>query len=184
MFGAVEVNRIPGNIHFSFHEFEAVAHKLREQNVKPIDLSHRVNKFQFDEGATNELVRIKKKFGDDSPINPLDRTSMKVGEGNNNFVYFLNVIRTVYNERGKANHTLDQYTSSKYTSRIHDSAIPAVYMRFDIAPIYVYYTFRENSVMHFLVRIIAIIGGVITVAGIAVSFLQSSVYHFIKTAKQ
>eukprot|EP00826_Nyctotherus_ovalis_P051596 TRINITY_DN6454_c0_g3_i1.p1 TRINITY_DN6454_c0_g3~~TRINITY_DN6454_c0_g3_i1.p1 ORF type:complete len:110 (+),score=15.99 TRINITY_DN6454_c0_g3_i1:839-1168(+) len=109
---------------------------------------------------------------------------MKVDEGNNNFVYFLNVIRTVYNERGKANHTLDQYTSSKYTSRIHENAVPAVYMRFDIAPIYVYYTFRENSVMHFLVRIIAIIGGVITVAGIAVSFLQSSAYHLIRAAKQ
>lgn len=105
-------------------------------------------------------------------------------EGNNNFVYYLNVIRAVYRDSDNTNHTLDQYTVSKYKSKIGKDDIPSVIIRYDIAPIYVYYKFRSNSVMHFLVRIIAIIGGVITVAGIIVSLLQSSAYQLTKSLKE
>ena len=178
--GAVEVNRIPGNIHFSFHKHENVIFKLREQGLKSTDLTHIINSFQFDGGATKMLLLMKKKYRDLSPTSPLDSTSMSASDEDNTFVYFLNVIRTVYNQEGKTNHTLNQYTVNKYTSKTASNVVPAVYMRYDIAPIYVYYTFRENSVMHFLVRIIAIIGGVITVAGIVVSFLQSSVYQLVR----
>lgn len=157
---------------------------MQEKGIKSLDLAHTINSFQFDGGATNKLIKMKEKFGDNSPTSPLDHTGMQTTQENNNYVYFLNVIRTVYNEKGKTNHTLNQYTSSKYTSRIRNNAVPAVFMRYDIAPIYVYYTFKENSVMHFLVRIIAIIGGVITVAGIIVSFLQNSVYHIAKSSRK
>eukprot|EP00826_Nyctotherus_ovalis_P017930 TRINITY_DN1530_c0_g6_i1.p2 TRINITY_DN1530_c0_g6~~TRINITY_DN1530_c0_g6_i1.p2 ORF type:complete len:132 (-),score=24.34 TRINITY_DN1530_c0_g6_i1:56-451(-) len=130
------------------------------------------------------LLLMKKKFRDLSVTNPLDKTGMTGPDGDNTFVYFLNVIRTVYNQGGVTNHTLNQYTVNKYTSKTGAGTVPAVFMRYDIAPIYVYYTFRENSVMHFLVRIIAIIGGVITVAGIIVSFLQNSAYQLVKTLKE
>jgi len=180
----IEVNRIPGNIHFSFEEFEKIVFQLREKNLKGLDLTHTINYFRFDGGATRKLVQMKEKFGDKSPTSPLDHTGIQGVGDNNNYVYFLNVIRTVYNEKGTTNHTLNQYTSSKYTSRIRNDQVPAMYMRYDIAPIYVYYTFKANSIMHFLVRIIAIIGGVITVAGIFVSFLQSSAYHIVTTIKK
>lgn len=157
---------------------------MREKGLRTLDLAHTINTFQFDDGATDKLIKMKEKFGDKYPTSPLDHTGIQTNKENNNYIYFLNVIRTVYNEKGKTNHTLNQYTSNKYTSRIRNNGIPAVYMRYDIAPIYVYYTFKENSIMHFLVRIIAIIGGVITVAGIIVSFLQSSVYHIAKSSRK
>lgn len=179
--GAVEVNRIPGNIHFSFHKYENVVFKLLEKGFGNQDLSHTVNSFEFDGGATDMLLVMKKKYRDLSPTSPLDNTAMIAIGDDSTFVYFLNVIRTVYNQESKTNHTLNQYTVNKYTSKTASGNVPAVYMRYDIAPIYVYYTFRDNSVMHFLVRIIAIIGGVITVAGIIVSFLQNSAYQLVKS---
>lgn len=180
--GAVEVNRIPGNIHFSFHKHENVVFKLLEEGLGNQNLSHTINRFEFDGGATDMLLVMKKKYRDLSSTSPLDNTAMKAIYEDSTFVYFLNVIRTVYNQEGKTNHTLNQYTANKYTSKTASGNVPGVYMRYDIAPIYVYYTFRDNSAMHFLVRIIAIIGGVITVAGIIVSFLQNSAYQLVKFA--
>ena len=179
--GKVEVNRIPGNIHFSFHQYESIVHQLRGSGIYTLDLSHTVVNFQFDEGASKKALATKNKFRDTSVTNPLERTTMKGEDGNSTFVYFLNVIRTVYEEDARKNYTLNQYTASKYKSKTVRDGIPAVYVRYDIAPIYVYYSFRSNSIMHFLVRIIAIIGGVITVAGIIVSFLQNSAYQLSKT---
>lgn len=181
--GKVNVNRIPGNIHFSFHQNENVVFQLRNNGYFNLDLSHKINNFQFDESVPQKALAVKQKFRDTSVTNPLEETTMMSDEKNSTFVYFLNVIRTVYDDGAHRNYTLNQYTASKYRSHTVNEAIPAVYIRYDIAPIYVYYSFRSNSIMHFLVRIIAIIGGVITVAGIAVSFMQNSAYHLAKTFK-
>ncbi len=180
MKGTVDVNRIPGNIHFSFHQYENVVSQLRANGIFSLDLSHSISNFQFDEGASRKATAIKQKFRDNSLANPLEATRMAGEDGNSTFIYYLNVIRTVYADKGM-NTTLNQYTASKYRSKTHNDGVPAVYIRYDIAPIYVYYSFRSNSVMHFLVRIIAIIGGVITVAGIVVSFMQSSAYQLSKS---
>ena len=179
--GKVDVNRIPGNIHFSFHQYENIVHQLRAQGIHALDLSHRIVNFHFDEGIPKQETYIKQKFRDASVTNPLVGTELRGEEGNNTFVYFLNVIRTVYEDSSTKNYTLNQYTASKYKSKAVPQSVPAVFVRYDIAPIYVYYSFRSNSVMHFLVRIIAIIGGVITVAGIVVSFLQNSAYQLLKS---
>ena len=174
----VEVNRIPGNIHFSFHQYETTVFELWKNGYN-LDLSHTISDFQFDEGISKKAKVVKQKFRDLSVTDPLTQTGMKAEEGNTTFVYFLNVIRTMYNDNG--NYTLNQYTVNKYKSKASRDQVPVVYLRYDIAPIYVYYSFRQNSIMHFLVRIIAIIGGVITVAGIAVSFLQTSAYQLVKS---
>ena len=177
------MNRIPGSIHFSFHKAEATVRELMN-NGHLFDLSHLINNFQFDNGSTPSLIAMKKKFRDESPVSPLVGTSMRGSEENENYVYFLSVIRTVYNEKGIRNHTLSQYNVHKYKPKAYRGNIPSLYIRYDIAPIFVYYSFRSNSIMHFLVRIIAIIGGVITVAGIIVSFLQSSAYQLVKSLKE
>lgn len=181
--GKVEVNRIPGNIHFSFHEYQNIYQQLKQNGIKNIDVSHTIVSFDFDEGSTKEARIVKKKFRDTSKENPLDMTSM-LGDDNNSFVYYLNVVRTVYNGAGQKNYTLNQYTVNKYKSKTQDNNVPIVFLQYDIAPIYVYYSFRSNSVMTFMVRIIAIIGGVITVAGILVALLQNSVYHITKSIKE
>ena len=180
----VDVNRIPGNIHFSFHQYENIVFQLMQNGVTTFDLSHGINNFRFDEAASKKTLMIKRKFRDTSVASPLDLTQMDAEGTSATFVYFLNVIRTVYNDGGRMNRTLNQYTASKYKQRTPNGGIPAVFVRYDIAPIYVYYAFRDNSIMHFLVRIIAIIGGVITVAGIIVSFMQNSAYHIAKSFKE
>lgn len=174
------MNRIPGNIHFSFHDHENVVYELRKKGIYRLDLSHHINKFDIDEESSLEAIKIRKAFGDRAKINPLSNTKLYGPDGNSTFVYYLNVVRTVYGDGGK-NYTLNQYTVSKYQSNTKANGIPAVYMRFEIAPIYVYYSFRQSSLIHFIVRTIAIIGGVITVAGIVVSFLQTSAYQIGKT---
>lgn len=180
MHGTVEVNRIPGNIHFSFHKYESVVFQLRGNGIYGLDLSHAIANFHFDEGASSRAAAVKKRFRDNSVLNPLEGTKMLGEDGNSTFVYYLNVIRTVYSDKGQ-NATLNQYTASKYRSKTQQEGIPAVFIRYDIAPIYVYYSFRGNSVLHFLVRIIAIVGGVITVAGLVVTFMQSSAYQLTKS---
>ena len=127
-----------------------------------------------------ETIKIKAKFNDKSIMRPLTGSKMISHTKNSTFVYFMNIIKTVYNDKGK-NFTLNQYTLNKYESKTANNGIPGVFIKYDLAPIYVYYTIIKKSSIHFIVRIISIIGGVITVAGIIASFLHTSSHQLVRT---
>lgn len=165
-------------MHFSFQRHSSLIGILRDRDVFNFDLSHDINVFQFEQGASSEALAVKRKFKDYSQLNSLQGMKVRSLKENGTFVYYMNIIRTVYNDK-EENYTLNQYTLSKYESATMVNDIPGVIVKYDIAPIYVYYRIRENSTIHFFIRIISIIGGVITVAGVIASFLHTSPHKLV-----
>jgi len=153
---------------------------LREKGEYNFDLSHKINIFQFERHTSTEAQAIKRRFKDNSILNTLEGIHMISQRTNGTFVYYMNIIKTVYNENNN-NLTLNQYTLSKYESTTMINDIPGVIIKYDIAPIYVYYEIKENSSIHFVIRIISILGGVITVAGLIASLMHTSSHRLIST---
>ena len=60
--------------------------------------------------------------------------------------------------------------------------LPAVYFRFDMSPVTVKYTQYKESMLHFIIQICAIIGGIFSVTGIIDALVHKSVVAILRKA--
>ncbi len=60
--------------------------------------------------------------------------------------------------------------------------LPAVYFRFDMSPVTVKYWQYKDNMLHFLIQICAIIGGIFSVTGIIDALVHKSVVAILRKA--
>ncbi|KAJ8466362.1 hypothetical protein OPV22_028914 [Ensete ventricosum] len=171
--GFLDVSKVAGNFHFSpgksFHQSGIHAHDLLAFQTESYNISHRINKLSF---------------GKEFPgvVNPLDGAQWKQGGSSGMYQYFIKVVPTIYHDiRGhKINSNQFSVTEHFRDESIHPRPLPGVYFFYDFSPIKVIFTEENQSILHFLTQLCAIIGGVFTVSGIIDAF----VYHGARTIKK
>ena len=178
---AFSVSRVQGNIHFipgrSFKLFGEHLHDVAGSRVQHLDLSHVVHTLQFGQyfpGQENPL---------DGYRNILDLTTHTEDVGNGKFNYFLKIVPTRYEKHGKAFETNQYSVTQHYAPRPNTNEgslrgfMPGVFFVYDLSPIRVriYDQYPYSSVVHLLLQLCAICGGVVTVAGIVDALLHHSV---------
>lgn len=163
IYGTVEVNRMGGSFHIAPGKSFSVNH-IHVHDVQPFsssrfNTSHRINKLTF--GG---------EFGF-GHTNPLDNLEVTAKENAIMYQYFLKIVPTMHVPRDGSPilHT-NQFsvtTHQKSAMAISgESAMPGVFFSYELSPLMVKYTEKDNSFSHFLVNICGIIGGIFTVAGL------------------
>ncbi len=101
------------------------------------------------------------------------------------FQYFLKIVPTIYEDSvGNALYEGNQYSVTNQTSTIEQSdlfhpdgrKIPGVFFIYDLSPFMVHIRVKRMAFSTFITQCCAVVGGVLTVAGI----IDSLIFHSAK----
>ena len=93
------------------------------------------------------------------------------------FQYHVKIVPTVYVPLNGETLFTNQYSATvnqKLQENSMEKNLPGVFFMYDFSPMTVKYTEKTRSLTHFLTSTCAIIGGVVTVAGLVDSVLYHS----------
>jgi len=183
VYGTMQVARVTGSFHIApASQARGSQRVLGRMSLTPPKLvPDEVGHFN----VTHQIKRLS--FGTDFPgqHNPLDAVWTHSPSGAAVARYFLKVVPTTYEFlSGKVVHT-NQFSATQYFKPLDAAAAtfvpPAITFAFELTPIKVKKTEkRRGSLLRFLARCAAVIGGLFTVAGIA----DASLYHSSRTLKK
>lgn len=179
------VARVQGNIHFipgrAFTILGQHMHDLTGGEVGKLNLSHYIHTLQF--GTTYP-----------GQANPLDDKATILADEpvNGRFNYYVKVVPTTFEKHSLFGATLEtnQYSVTEHFSprrttpgaqgqpqNQEQQVIPGVFLIYDLSPIRVkiFEARPYSSLVHFMLQLCAIIGGVFTVMGI----IDAIFYHSI-----
>ncbi|GHJ87658.1 hypothetical protein NliqN6_4060 [Naganishia liquefaciens] len=177
--------------------FQDLVPYLKDKNHH--DFGHVINKLQF-EGDQATLKGISGKNADDLTksmkkrlgiVNPLDGAIVHPEESDYMYQYFLKVVSTTYNLLSGETVNSHQYSVTQFERDLTQgnapgkeghghftshgmAASPGMYINYEISPMKVILTETRQSFAHFLTSTCAIVGGVLTVAGLIDSFIFNS----------
>lgn len=191
IFARFRVARVTGNIHFIpgrvFHSLGRHLHDFTGRVVSQLNLSHVIHKLEFGQPFPGQA-------------NPLDGARQVLGATpgsqepvSGRFSYFVKVVPTRFQKTGLLLAAGSSVESNQYSvtqhftpremketkkgEKVHDIA-PGVFITYDLSPIKVdvYRRHPYPSVVHFLMQLCAVCGGVLTVAGL----LDTILYHTLR----
>lgn len=163
IYGTLEVNRMGGSFHIapgrSFSINHVHVHDVQPFSSSRFNTSHRINKLTFGE-----------EFGF-GHTNPLDMLEVTAKENAIMYQYFLKIVPTMYVPKSGSPilHTNQFSVTTHQKSAVAisgESAMPGVFFSYELSPLMVKFTEKENSFSHFLVSVCGIIGGIFTVASL------------------
>ncbi|KAH8916695.1 DUF1692-domain-containing protein [Atractiella rhizophila] len=190
--GLVRVNKVIGNFHLSpGRSFQSNAMHVHDlvpylQGGKQHDFGHIIHRFSFgtgqeggyeDDSSYSKQKKYREQLG---IVNPLDGLRAHTEESNYMFQYFLKVVGTKFKflngeEVGTHQYSVTQYerdlsSDSGPMDAVHHTShgyagVPGVFFSYEISPMLVTHAETRESLAHFLSSTCAIVGGVLTVAG-------------------
>lgn len=175
--GFFMVNKVPGNFHISSHAYGPILQRLFSEGVFNYDVAHKVNHMSF--GSDKDLKTIKNTFNS-GVLNPLDGTE-KLEQRRKMYEYYLKIVPTTYIDISGNEFFVNQFTSNSNEVDATNS-LPAVYFRFDMSPVTVKYWQYKENLLHFLIQICAILGGIFSVTGIIDALIHKSVVAILRKA--
>ncbi|ORC84504.1 ERGIC and golgi family 3 [Trypanosoma theileri] len=195
VYAKFDVARVTGNIHFiPGRMFNVMGHHLHDfkgETVRRLNLSHIVHTLNFGERFPGQN-------------NPLDGMSNIRGARNPNeavngrYSYFVKVVPTQYqvntffgssdivesNQYSVTQHFTARENSEENAEKAgtSQSLVPGIFISYDLSPIKVFVleTRPYSSVVHLILQLCAVGGGVFTVAGLVDSFL----FHGIRRVQR
>lgn len=163
LFGYVDVNKVSGNIHFSpgksYPRAPMHLHDLASFQAKEFNVSHRINALSF---------------GDSYPgaVNPLDGVENNVRTGGGMFMYYTKVVPTTYAYSRNNRLSTNQYSVTQHyrvalpEENEKTQGLPGVFIFFEFSPIRVVIEEKRKPLVYLVSQLCAILGGVLTVAGL------------------
>lgn len=162
--GQLVVKKIPGVFHIALGE--SINFMGLHMHATPgngiYDYSHTINKLTFGH----------EEFG-----NSLQNTIKKRRPGPVKYQYFLNVVATNVKETSGSVLETYQYSATQHEQEIaenEESTLPGIFFKFEISPMLITLTHYRKSFTAFLTSLCAIVGGIITVAGLVDSFIYNA----------
>ncbi|GFR49695.1 hypothetical protein Agub_g11845 [Astrephomene gubernaculifera] len=148
--GALEVKRVAGRLHLSVHQnvvFQMLPQLLGAHHIPQVmNMSHVIKHLGFGPRYPGQ-------------VNPLDGYVRTVDKTPYSYKYFLKVVPTEYYSRLGGVTETHQYSVSEYAQPLQRGYSPAVDVHYDLSPIVMSINERPPSLLHFLVRICAVVGG-------------------------
>ncbi|KAH7087915.1 endoplasmic reticulum-derived transport vesicle ERV46 [Auriculariales sp. MPI-PUGE-AT-0066] len=195
--GRLRVNKVAGSIQFSFgRSFQVnqmTLHELvpylRDENVH--DWRHRIGHLYFSSDDEFNIFKssvskgMKARLGIEG--NPLDGAYGHTESTEYMFQYFLKVVSTQFRTISGEKINAHQYSSTHFDRDLSEGArgkteegvhvthgvqgLPGVFFNYEISPMRIIHAETRQSFAHFITSTCAIVGGVLTVAGIFDSLL-------------
>ena len=181
------VNKVAGNVHIALgashaHDNTGAGgkhmHQFQLPEVMHFDASHRIVDFRFGPPIPTAIY-------------PLDGTVATIAPPytSAHFQYFIKIVPTLYTSAYNVTTRTHQYSVTSQTHNIGgpmglagggQQRIPGVFFVYDLSPFMVHVREKRVGFGQFLVSVCAIVGGVVTVAGI----ISSCVFYGAKMANQ
>ncbi|OQV20625.1 Endoplasmic reticulum-Golgi intermediate compartment protein 2 [Hypsibius exemplaris] len=171
-YGLVHVNKMAGNFHVlagkALHGADIHAHISFFVSEAESNFSHRIDRLGF--GASDYAI-----------INPLDGELKTTKHHSVSYQYNLKVVPTEVTSRFSTIMTY-QY-GVQATERIlnHSSGvhgIPGIFIKYDINPMQINVSDKPVPILHFLVRVCGVVGGIFATTGILSSLINSIIQRF------
>ncbi|TMW65761.1 hypothetical protein Poli38472_008403 [Pythium oligandrum] len=166
--GNMSVNRVAGNFHVAlgrtFHREGRLVHQFRPGQELSFNASHIIHSLSFGTPYPGQ-------------VGPLDGTKKIAAQIGGVFQYFVKVVPTIYSDISSEVHSYQfSYTQQEryMDPRGQLSALPGTYFVFDLSPFMVKVENDRVPLTHFLTKICAIVGGVVSIAGFVDSFMYNS----------
>ncbi|EAN84542.1 hypothetical protein C3747_49g187 [Trypanosoma cruzi] len=195
LFVNYKVARVTGNIHFvpgrMFNLMGQHLHDFRGKTVRQLNLSHIVHTLGFGErfpGQVNPMDGLVNLRG------AVDATE----EVNGRFSYFVKVVPTQYQSASilgvgsvvesnqySVTHHFTPSPSAELSAAAAESSpvmVPGVFITYDLSPIkvFVFEKHPYSSVLHLVLQLCAVGGGVFTVAGL----VDSVIFHGVRRVQR
>ncbi|GAA5982498.1 hypothetical protein JCM10908_006673 [Rhodotorula pacifica] len=206
--GKVRVNKVVGNFHLSPGRSFQSNIKQAQELVPYLqgaggshDFGHVVNHFSFASETEEEFVgmggrkakEVKKALG---IVDPLDGVKAHTDKGNFMFQYFLKVVSTRFQFLDGRELNTHQYSVTQYERDLSNNkavekqgghqtmhgyaGTPGVFFNYEISPLQVISRETRESFAHFATSLCAIVGGVLTIAGL----VDSLVYGHMRRLRE
>ncbi|OAA40241.1 hypothetical protein ISF_09819 [Cordyceps fumosorosea ARSEF 2679] len=150
IYGSLDLNKVQGDFHITArgHGYMEFGQHLEHDRF---NFSHVISELSY--GAFYPSL-----------VNPLDRTVNTASAHFHKFQYYLSVVPTVYSVGRSAIQT-NQYAVTEQSKEIDEhSAVPGIFVKYDIEPILLTVHESRNSFLVFLIKLINVVSGVL-VAG-------------------
>ncbi|KAG2235128.1 hypothetical protein INT48_006509 [Thamnidium elegans] len=185
IYGHLLVNKVRGNFHFApgdaFQANNMHVHDLKEfvkgaPDGHKFDLSHTIHKLKFGPDAKDETETIL------AVTDALAGTEKNANQARVVYQYFLKIVSTQLRPIKGIPTFTNQYSVTQNDNFMKETAtgLPGVFFNMDISPMQITYKETRKSLGSFLTGVLAIIGGVFTVAGL----LDRVVYRAEKAYKK
>jgi len=201
--GKVKVNKVIGNFHLSpGRSFQANAMHVHDlvpylQDGNKHDFGHFINHFSFGSESEEEFLvggmgapRLEETKKTLDIVNPLSGLQAHTEESNYMFQYFLKVVSTHFEFLDGRELNTHQYSVTQYERDLaagnkpgrdelgHKAShgytgVPGLFFNYEISALKVIHRETRQSFAHFLTSTCAIVGGVLTCAGLIDSFLYA-----------
>lgn len=164
--GFVEVNKVPGNIHISYHAFRNVWENLVEshkEEYKKLKLWHKINHLSF--GDKNIPANELNSFG----IYPHSDMPNFITLDNKqpNFDYYVKIVpHLLRNDAENSTWLNHQFSLSFQNRRSEDSEMAMIMINYEMSEVTTLLTKKKNSFTQFLIDICAIVGGIFVISSI------------------
>lgn len=175
--GKIFISQVPGEFHFSYHNYRALWNALNSQRkdlTNNIKLTHIINSMNF--GSTTEYKIKKFGLSANNFFREFKEENYLDDHETMNYAYFIKVIPYIlYNEnRGATDYSYSFSLTSKSTNfNKYRDDMPLLSFRYDFSPIYMKVTYLNRDYLHFLTHISAIIGGVFVVFSVMNTLLTN-----------
>ncbi|CAO3645856.1 unnamed protein product [Mucor hiemalis] len=170
IFGQLLVNKVKGNFHFApgdaFQTQSMHIHDLKEfaagaPDGHKFDLSHTIHKLKFGPDAIDETENII------AVTNVLAGTEKSTDHSRTAFQYFLKIVSTKLSPIDNIPTYTNQYSVTHNENNLEKTGgLPGVFFNIDISPLQITYKETRKSFGSFITGVLAIVGGVFTVAGL------------------
>ncbi|KAG2767464.1 hypothetical protein JG687_00012119 [Phytophthora cactorum] len=169
--GKMFVNRVAGNFHVAlgrtFHRQGRLVHQFRPGQEHTYNSSHIIHSLSFGEpipGATS----------------PLDGVSKIAVQSGGVFQYYIKIVPTIYSDIDENAIHSYQFSVTQQGNYLNPrgqmTSLPGTFFVFDLSPFMVKVENDRVPFTHFLTKICAIVGGVISIAGFVDSFMYNSLH--------
>ncbi|KAF3828329.1 hypothetical protein GH733_005026 [Mirounga leonina] len=138
--GQFSINKVPGNFHVSTHSATA-----QPQNP---DMTHVIHKLSF-----GDTLQVQNVHGAFNALGGADRLTSNPLASHD---YILKIVPTVYEDKSGKQRYSYQYTvaNKEYVAYSHTGRIiPAIWFRYDLSPITVKYTERQQPLYRFITTV-------------------------------
>ena len=164
--GFVEINKVPGNIHISFHPFRSIHDYLVEEQpevFKKLKLNHKLSSLHF--GDHDIPFKTLNSYGIRQFIDMPNFILKDNEEGN--FDYFVKIVPHLLKDDASDKTQISYQYSMNYSNRKREGNEMAMIMiNYDMSEVTTLITKKKNSFPHFLTHVCAIVGGVFVILSI------------------
>lgn len=169
--GKMFVNRVAGNFHVAlgrtFHRKGRMVHQFRPGQEHSYNSSHIIHFLSFGEPLPGYS-------------GPLDGVTKIAKQAGGVFQYYMKIVPTIYSEIDEEVIHSYQFSATQQGNYMDSSglmtSLPGTFFVFDLSPFMVKIENDQMPLTHFLTKICAIIGGVVSIAGFVDSFMYNSLH--------